>query len=70
MTRFKTFSEWLIDNPPPDLQALAEHYRGLGNVPEAVMRTFEAEREQWERRRKFRHLEDGSVANHGRKQRR
>jgi hypothetical protein len=54
---WKTFAEWLADNPPPDLQALAEHYHGLGNVPEAVMQTFEAQRAEWEARRKVRHFD-------------
>jgi hypothetical protein len=55
--KLQSFTEWLVDNPPPDLQALAEHYGGLGNVPEGVMLTFEAEREEWQQRLKLRHLE-------------
>jgi hypothetical protein len=70
MSNWKTFAEWLADNPPPDLQALAEHYRGLGNVPEAVMQTFEAQMAEWEARRKVRHFEEGQSVNHGRKHRR
>jgi hypothetical protein len=53
----QSFSEWLKANPPPDLLALAKHYGGLGNVPEAVMQTFEAEREEWQIKRRSRHLE-------------
>jgi hypothetical protein len=45
-------------NPQPDLQALAQRYGGLGNVPDAVLDAFQAEREQWEVRRKFRHLDE------------
>jgi hypothetical protein len=53
----RDYSEWLKRNPAPDLLALAKHYGGLGHVPEAVMQTFEAEREEWELRRKSRHLD-------------
>jgi hypothetical protein len=30
----KSFGEWLKENPPPDLQALADRYGGIGNVPD------------------------------------
>jgi hypothetical protein len=52
----QSFSEWLKDNPEPDLLALAKHYGGLGNVPEAVMQTFEAARAEWQAKVRSRHL--------------
>jgi hypothetical protein len=53
----QSYADWLKRNPAPDLLALAKHYGGLGRVPEAIMQTFEAERAEWELRRKFRHLD-------------
>jgi hypothetical protein len=53
----QSFAEWFKNNPAPDLLALAKHYGGLGNVPSGVMDTFEAERAEWELRRKSRHLD-------------
>jgi hypothetical protein len=52
----QSFSAWLKDNPEPDLLALAKHYGGLGNVPEAVMQTFEAARADWQLKMRSRHL--------------
>jgi hypothetical protein len=51
------YSDWLARNPAPDLQRLAEVWDGLGNVPESKMQEFEAEREEWEAKRKNRHLD-------------
>jgi hypothetical protein len=51
------YSEWLKRNPAPNLQALAEYYDGLGNVPEAKMQEFEAARAEWETLRKSRHFD-------------
>jgi hypothetical protein len=56
----QAFSDWLKANPPPDLLALAKAWGGLGNVPEAIMQTFEAEREEWQMRRRSRHLDPPS----------
>jgi hypothetical protein len=53
----RDYSEWLKRNPAPDLLALAKFYDGLGNVPESKMQEFEAAREEWESRRKNRHLD-------------
>jgi hypothetical protein len=53
----QSYSDWLQRNPAPDLLALAKHYGGLGNVPESKMQEFEAAREEWEARRKNRHLD-------------
>jgi hypothetical protein len=53
----QSFADWRQNNPAPDLLALAKHYGGLGNVPEAVMQTFEAARAEWELKRKNRHLD-------------
>jgi hypothetical protein len=58
----QSFSEWRKNNPEPDLLALAKHYGGLGNVPEAVMQTYEAARAEWELRRKSRHLDPETVS--------
>jgi hypothetical protein len=53
----QSYSDWLKRNPAPDLLALAKFYGGLGNVPDVKMQEFEAEREEWEARRKNRHLD-------------
>ena len=62
MTRrraLKGFSEWLKDNPAPDLQALAAAYGGLGNVPDDVMRAFQHKRDAWQLKLRYRHEEQG-----------
>ena len=43
----QSFDEWLKQNPPPDLQALAAEYGGLGNVPPKAWAEFDREREAW-----------------------
>jgi hypothetical protein len=53
----QSYADWLERNPAPDLLALAKHYGGLGRVPEVKMQEFEAAREEWESRRKSRHLD-------------
>ena len=41
------YSEWRRQNPEPDLQALAEQYGGLGNVPPEAWADFDRAREEW-----------------------
>jgi hypothetical protein len=56
----ESFEQWIKQNPPPDLQALAERYGGLGRVPPEEWQRFDEAKEAWERRRRAR-LTRGSI---------
>jgi hypothetical protein len=58
----QAYSEWLKNNPAPDLLALAKHYGGLGKVPEVKLQEFDAAGEEWELRRKNRHHDPDTVS--------
>lgn len=44
----QSFDDWLKHNPPPDLEALAAKYGGLGNVPPEAWAEFQRQREEWQ----------------------
>jgi hypothetical protein len=53
-----TYAEWLKANPAPDYQALAKKWGGGGlTIPEAEWQKFNAAMQEWEARRKNRHLD-------------
>ena len=52
----KTFDEWIKDNPPPDVQALAEKYGGLGLVPHEEWVRWDKELRDWQLKCQSRHL--------------
>jgi hypothetical protein len=60
----QSFTEWLKDNPPPDLQALCAVPdpetglpRGMGRVPAQELDQHERDTKAWQQRLKFRHLD-------------
>ena len=51
------FAEWLRENPPPDLQVLAETYAGLSNVPDHAWREHQRALDEWRLKLRHRHQE-------------
>jgi hypothetical protein len=50
-----SFSRWLKDNPPPDLQGLVRKYGGYSNIPAAAWAEYDRAVEAWQRCRRDRY---------------
>jgi len=58
LKRDSSFSEWLRDNPEPNLQELVERYGGYARVPIEAWRRFDADMKRWQEAYRKRHVED------------
>ena len=53
--KMESFPEFLAQDPPPDLQALATEFGGLSEVPIERWHEFQRARRDWNMRRLWRH---------------
>jgi hypothetical protein len=52
------YAAWLAKNSAPDLQELVRQYRTYPQIPQAAWEKFDRDREDWEVRRRRRHLDE------------
>ncbi|HEX3522783.1 MAG TPA: hypothetical protein VHT52_11935 [Stellaceae bacterium] len=51
MTDTRTFEDWVLDNPPPNLTELVERFGGFSRVPVEEWAKYDKAYRQWDNER-------------------